>query len=226
VCQPLVARKPTISKTLGISALGWPCWTVCGVANPPYKRDATPCDELSESCRTRAARVRGSPTPSATTTLPRRRRDSPSIHPMGTLRRVTALLMALLLLQLTLADTNAACLTHVQGAGGLAGDHSEMSITTLSGSADTNHPAVESSAKSTEFGVSVKWEGPTPEGSGCPTHDTTPACDSGAGCAHVVLNPTVTSVSIVAVPMTSVAVSHIVAPRTRTTAPELPPPRV
>ena len=145
---------------------------------------------------------------------------------MGTLRHVTALVTALLLLHLTLADTSATCLTHMQGAGGPGGDHSEMSITTSIGSAsDTNHPAVESSAKSTEFGVIAEWEGPTPEGSGCPTHDTTPACDSMAGCADVVLNATVTSVSIVAVPTTSVVASHVVAPRTRTTAPELPPPR-
>jgi len=146
---------------------------------------------------------------------------------MGTLRRVTALLTALLLLHLTLAGTSAACLTHVQGAGGPAGDHSEMSITTPGGSAsDTNHSDVESSATSTKFGVSAEWEGPTPEGSGCPTHHTTLACDSMAGCAHVVLNPTVTSVSIVALPRTSVVASHVDVPRTRTTAPELPPPRV
>jgi len=146
---------------------------------------------------------------------------------MGTLRRVTALLTGLLLLHLTLADTSGACLTHVQGAGGPGGDHSEMSMTTSVGSVSaTDHSAVESSAKSTEFGVSAEWEGSTPEASGCPTHDTTPACHLMAGCAPVVLNPTVTSASIIAVSTTSVAASHVVAPRTRTTAPELPPPRV
>ena len=146
---------------------------------------------------------------------------------MGSLRRVTALVTALLLLHLTLADTSAACLTHVQGAGGPGGDHSEMSTATSIGYAsDTNHSAVESSAKSTEVGVSAEWQRPTPERSGCAAHHTRGPCDSMAACGPAVFDTAIAGMSIVVIPAVRAIPSCVLTPPTRTTAPELPPPRL
>ena len=117
------------------------------------------------------------------------------------LRRVTALIAALLLLQLTLAGGSVACITHGQGVDAPRNDHSAMSMDSSIGSAsDKNH-------------------------SGCPAHHTTGPCDSMAACGPVVLGAAIAGMSIVVIPATGAIPSRVLAPPTRTTAPELPPPR-
>ena len=143
------------------------------------------------------------------------------------LHRVVGFVTALLLLHLPLVGGRVACTTHVRGADVAVSDHGAMSTDNSVGSAsDRSDSGGASNTGATQLSLTAEWQGATPDDSGCPAHGTTPACDSMAACAPVVLSPPVTSVSIVAVPTAGIAASHVVAPRTRTTAPELPPPRV
>ena len=145
---------------------------------------------------------------------------------MTALRRVTALVTALLLLQLTLVGGSAACMTHAQGADAAGSDHSEMSMGSSVGSAsEAGHSAVASNATSSQLGGSAEWHGATSEDAGCPAHHSTGPCDSMAACAPVVLGATIAGMSIVAAPAARAIPSRVLTPQTRTTAPELPPPR-
>ena len=144
---------------------------------------------------------------------------SPSI-----LRRITGLLTALLLLQLTLAGGGAACVAHVAGTDGMGAGHRGMSMDARGSPANSNQSTVEPNAASGQLG-SGEWQGATRGDPGCPAHGTTPACDSMAACAPVVFSAPITTIGIAAAPTTRVNASHVLAPRTRTTAPELPPPR-
>ena len=91
-------------------------------------------------------------------------------------------------------------MTHVWGADAAVSDHSEMSM--------------DGSIRSA-----------TPDDSPCPAHHTPASCDSMTACASVVLGAAVAGMSIVVAPADRGVPSRVLAPPTRTTAPELPPPR-
>lgn len=116
------------------------------------------------------------------------------------LNRAVGFVTALLLLHLTLVGGSIACVTNARGADAAVSDHSGMSM----------HGSIHSA---------------TLEDSGCPGHHTTSPCDSMTACAPVVLGAPVVGMSIVDAPAAHAISSRVLVPPTRTTAPELPPPR-
>jgi len=141
-------------------------------------------------------------------------------------RRITALVCALLLLQLTLAGGSAACGLHARGADTAAGKHQGMSMASAAASASKqSRSGVASDAASRQLGAGVEWRGAVPNDSRCPTHGTDGPCESMTACTPVVLGTAMAGASVVAANAARAIPSRVLTPPTRTTAPELPPPR-
>jgi hypothetical protein len=140
------------------------------------------------------------------------------------LRRITALVTALLLFQLTLVGGNAACAVHVRAADAAAGDHQAMSMATGSASGPSRS-ATDADAASRQLGGGVEWQGAVPAESSCPTHSTSGPCYSMAACAPIALGTAMTGTNVVGAHAARVITSRVLMPPTRTTAPEPPPPR-
>ena len=143
------------------------------------------------------------------------------------LRRITALVTALLLLQLTLTSGSAACAVHVRGADAMADEHHGRSMPNEVGAASSSsYSPVASNAGPRHMGGDIEWRGgaPAPESS-CRGHGSTGPCDSMASCTPVVLGADDAGASVVATHSARAIPIRVLTPPTPTTAPELPPPR-
>lgn len=133
---------------------------------------------------------------------------------MRTIRRVTAFVISLLVLQLTLATSGYACVAQDAASQG-AGSHAGMAMgdETVQVSDLVPQPPGDAACDA------------VPPGSPCGSTDTEGDCEAMGMCAPFALNPERFASS--SAPLCSELVTtQPRAPLTRATAPELPPPRV
>lgn len=146
---------------------------------------------------------------------------------MGFRRRVTVLVMGLLLLQFTLAGSGFACVAQTSGENSDSAEHRGM---TMSGA-----PRSESGVTRTETVFRVSSEissqgadhscGAVPDRSTCPTQGTNSECRAMTSCAAAVLGTDVAGAPVVASHTAGAIAAPILTAPTRTIVPELPPPR-
>lgn len=140
-------------------------------------------------------------------------------------RRITALVTALLLLQLTLVGGNASCAVHMRSADAAAGEHQATSMATVGSASGPSHSATDADAASRQLGGGVEWQGAAPAESSCPTHGISGPCYSMTACATIAVGTAMAGTSVVGAHAARVITSRVLMPPTRTTAPEPPPPR-
>jgi hypothetical protein len=108
----------------------------------------------------------------------------------------------------------------------MADEHHGRSMLNEVGAAlSSSQSPVASDADSRQMGDDVEWRGGAPDESSCPGHGSSRPCDSIASCAPVVLGADVAGESVVAAHSARAIPGRVLTPPTRTTAPELPPPR-
>ena len=141
---------------------------------------------------------------------------------MKILHRLTSIITGLLLLQLTLATSISACVTFGTGVVEVAAEHAGMSM--ASTSPERTVPA-QLAAEASVQQPGDRSCGAASGESTCPMPSSEGSCSALATCGPTVLAPAVASADVSPSRTALAITSPISTPTTRTTLPELPPPR-
>jgi hypothetical protein len=141
---------------------------------------------------------------------------------MRILHRLTSIITGLLLLQLTLATSISACVAFGTGVEEVAAEHAGMTM--ASTSSERTVPA-QLAAEASVQQPDDRSCGAASGESSCPTPTGEGSCFAVATCGPTVLAPAVASTDVSPSRTALAITSPSSRPTTRTTLPELPPPR-
>ena len=141
---------------------------------------------------------------------------------MRILHRLTSIITGLLLIQLTLATSISAWVTFGTGVEEIAAEHAGMSM------ASTSQERTVTAQLAAEASLQQPGDrscGATSDESTCPMPTSAGSCCAVTTCGPTVLALAVSSIDV-STPRTALAITSLISrPTTRTTLPELPPPR-